>query len=135
MKLIMETWRKHLTEEVQDSKDVVKVVLVGENGTVLFLKRSNYMKEYAGEWDLPGGHVHEGEELLDGLRREVHEETGLTLKHAKKIKSVGNTHYYTAKAPSGSIKLSSEHTESKMRNVKSLESPSKYEKIAQESLK
>lgn len=30
----------------------------------------------AGFWDLPGGFVHEGELPLDGMRREIEEETG-----------------------------------------------------------
>jgi ADP-ribose pyrophosphatase YjhB (NUDIX family) len=32
-----------------------------------------------GRWDLPGGFLEEGEHPLDGLRREVHEETGLDI--------------------------------------------------------
>jgi ADP-ribose pyrophosphatase YjhB (NUDIX family) len=33
----------------------------------------------AGLWDIPGGFLHEGEDALAGLRREVWEETGLEL--------------------------------------------------------
>ena len=46
-----------------DSKQVAKVVLIDAEGKVLFLKRTNYVEKYAGEWDLPGGHLHVGEPL------------------------------------------------------------------------
>ncbi len=49
--------------------------LVKQEGRVLFVregKEQNY-----GKLNLPGGHLHEGEKLEDGTRREVHEETGL----------------------------------------------------------
>ena len=72
--------------EEKDSKRVAKIVLVNQNKEVLFLKRTNYHKKHAGEWDLPGGHVEVGEELLDGLFREVEEETGLTIKRARLFK-------------------------------------------------
>lgn len=31
------------------------------------------------KWDLPGGGVESGEDLLDGLNREIHEETGMKI--------------------------------------------------------
>ena len=48
------------------SKKVVKAILV-KNNKVLALKGPS-------NWELPGGHVHVGEEKKDGLRREVQEE-------------------------------------------------------------
>ena len=54
-----------------DIDTVAKVVLIDENNRVLLLKRSNYMKKFAGEWDLPGGHLRENESLLDVLAIEV----------------------------------------------------------------
>ena len=118
----------------KDSKIVAKVVLFDEQGKVLFLKRSNYMKKFAGSWDLPGGHIHEGEDLIDGLKREVKEETNLDLDQVKKVKKVGNKHFFKANLPGGKIKISSEHSSHKMRNIKKLKNPTKFEKIAQEAI-
>ena len=118
--------------ESKDSKIVAKIVLIVEDDKVLFLKRTNYVKKYAGKWDLPGGHIHVDEDVVEGLRREVKEETGLDIKEVKKVKDVGNKRYFQATLPKGEIKLSSEHSEFKMRSVKNIKNPNKYEKIAQE---
>jgi 8-oxo-dGTP diphosphatase len=48
---------------------------VGEDGRVLLTRRR--WEPYAGMWDLPGGFLGEAEHPLDGLRRELLEETGL----------------------------------------------------------
>jgi len=119
----------------KDSKIVTKVVLHDKDGKVLFLKRSKYIKKFGGEWDLPGGHTHEGESLTDGLKREVFEETGLKIKNIKKIKKVGNKHYYSAKLPKGKIKLSDEHTGFELRDAIKVKNPNKFEKIAKEFMK
>jgi ADP-ribose pyrophosphatase YjhB (NUDIX family) len=49
--------------------------LLERGGRVLLAKRRIDPRE--GFWDLPGGFLEEGEEPLDGLRREFREETGL----------------------------------------------------------
>jgi 8-oxo-dGTP diphosphatase len=48
---------------------------VDEAGRVLLTRRA--WEPYAGTWDLPGGFLGEDEHPLDGLRRELSEETGL----------------------------------------------------------
>jgi ADP-ribose pyrophosphatase YjhB (NUDIX family) len=48
---------------------------VDEAGRILLTRRA--WEPYAGMWDLPGGFLHEDEHPLDGLRRELLEETGL----------------------------------------------------------
>ena len=54
-----------------------EAVCLGADGRVLLGRRAN--DPGAGLWDLPGGFLHEEELPLDGLRREVREETGLEL--------------------------------------------------------
>jgi 8-oxo-dGTP diphosphatase len=47
------------------------------DGLVLLGRRRN--DPGMGKWDLPGGFLHEEEDAVEGLRREVREETGLEL--------------------------------------------------------
>ena len=123
--------------EKKDTDKIAKAVVI-KDGKALLLKRSNYMKKYAGEWDLPGGHVQEEESIEDGLRREVEEETGLKIKSPKKLSSDGRMHYYRAEADSSEVKLSEEHTEYKFVSAEDLEEmeiPSKYLKPLEQVLK
>ena len=48
---------------------------VDDAGRILLTRRA--WEPYAGMWDLPGGFLQEAEHPLDGLRRELAEETGL----------------------------------------------------------
>ena len=134
MKLLLETWRDYLSEkdsqEPQDSSKVVKIVLVDSENKVLFLKRTDYMDKFAGEWDLPGGHVHVGEKLFDGMQREVEEETGLKVFRATLFTKVGRLHFFKGKYEQGNIILSREHSEYEWRDPLERENLSKFEKIA-----
>jgi 8-oxo-dGTP pyrophosphatase MutT (NUDIX family) len=114
----------------KDSRNVAKAVLYDEQKRVLLLKRSDYHKKHAGEWDLPGGHTHVGEDLEEGLSREVEEETNLKIKKPIFCKKDDNLHFFYAKLPSNNIKLSSEHTEFKFFDKKDLNTEEKFQKIA-----
>jgi ADP-ribose pyrophosphatase YjhB (NUDIX family) len=52
-------------------------ICVDDAGRILLTRRR--WEPYAGMWDLPGGFLHEDEHPLDGLRRELVEETGLVV--------------------------------------------------------
>ena len=75
-------------ESYKDSHIVAKVLIFDRNDNVLLLKRSDGNKK----WDIPGGHIKEIEAdrgkdgLLDGLEREVGEETGLSIPFADKLR-------------------------------------------------
>ncbi|MGK5639791.1 NUDIX hydrolase [Streptomyces sp. URMC 126] len=60
------------------AKAVVGAVIADEGGKVLLLHRpaDDYL---GGLWELPSGGVDDGETLVEALRREVAEETGLTV--------------------------------------------------------
>ena len=55
----------------------VEAVCIDERGRVLLGRRASDPAK--GLWDLPGGFLHEDELPLDGLLREVREETGLEI--------------------------------------------------------
>ena len=123
-------------EANKDSKEIAKAVLYKKD-KVLLVKRSSYMKKHAGEWDLPGGHIIEGEDMEDGLLREVWEETGLLIKDPVKLHSNGNDTYYKAELPDSLVKLSDEHTEYELftlDEIEELKFPNKYAKAVEETL-
>lgn len=125
-----------MTEKQEiDSSTVAKLVLINDKGEVLFLKRSNYVDKFAGDWDLPGGHVHVGENLKDGLFREVEEETGLEVRRASLVTKIDNLYFFKAIYEQGDIILSNEHTEHRFRDPFVIENPSKFEKVAQIAVK
>jgi len=129
MKLLLENWREYISEE-KDIDKVAKAVIY-DGDEVLLLKRSNYMEKHSGAWDLPGGH-------LVGLIREVEEETGLKIADPVELFSRGNTTFYKAVMPEGSVEISNEHTEYKMvsiDNIDDQELSTKYRDAVKEALK
>lgn len=54
-------------------------------GDELLLSRISAINPDKGRWTLPGGGIDFGENLMDALAREIHEETGLTMRSAEII--------------------------------------------------
>ena len=61
--------------QYESSSPTASAVLVDDAGRVLLARRA--IDPERGKWDLPGGFLEVGEHPLDGLRRELREETGL----------------------------------------------------------
>ncbi len=53
----------------------VGAIIVNPAGQVLLVRRANQPRQ--GQWSIPGGLLELGESLLDGVKREILEETGL----------------------------------------------------------
>lgn len=58
---------------------VAGAVIIDERGNVFAQRRSATRKVFPHCWDVVGGHVEDGEGMLQALAREIHEETGWTL--------------------------------------------------------
>jgi 8-oxo-dGTP diphosphatase len=57
------------------SKPTAGALVEDGEGRVLLARRAH--EPFKGRWDIPGGFLEEGEHPLDGLRRELREETSL----------------------------------------------------------
>ena len=62
---------------------VAKVLIINERGEVLVIRRSQTDDRRPGQWDLPGGWVEAGEDVLAAAKREVQEEVDLMIKDPK----------------------------------------------------
>jgi 8-oxo-dGTP diphosphatase len=58
---------------------LASVLLVNQDGELLLQLREATARMDPGRWGLPGGHVEPGEDPAVAARRELHEETGLTV--------------------------------------------------------
>ena len=64
--------------------------VVVHGGKAVIVKRAHAPRK--GEWSLPGGHVELGETLVDAVRREVKEETGLDVAVGALIETFDRIH-------------------------------------------
>ncbi len=104
----------------------VKIFLKNHEGKYLLLRRSpEKYSEVDKYWDIPGGRINPGVSLIDNLKREVMEETGLEItgepkllaaqdilrpqKHIVRLTYIGQS--------VGEVKLSEEHNEYRWLSV------------------
>ncbi|PCI93496.1 hypothetical protein COB11_05225 [Candidatus Aerophobetes bacterium] len=116
----------------------LKALIRNKEGLFLILRAKNY-------WDIPGGRIHKEEPLLNALKREVFEETGiyqflkiepiqLSLSNIRITTSsydVGLIHYfYFCEVKDPSVTLSDEHISYEWSSMEQL-----IERLAQEAPK
>ena len=106
----------------------VKVIILDTEGRCLLIKRSRNSRANRGKWEFPGGKLESGENMEQGLLREVAEETGLSIR----LRAVAGAAEYElperhvaylimeADRVKGKIRLSEEHSEYAWVNIKDL---------------
>ncbi len=108
-----------ITEVVQ------KAIVFNKAGNILMLRRSKTDVRRPLQWDLPGGMLEKGEELLASIGREIKEETGVEASHLSPVYSKTEIRtwidgkdeitnnvvfiFYTARTSSSEVSLSYEH--------------------------
>ena len=119
----MDQWRTFIKEsENKDSKVVAKAIIYNDKNKILAL-----ISEDHNDLDIPGGHIHEDEDLVVGLKREIKEETALVVRNPKKLSYVydNKIHFYKIKTEFENIKLSKEHDNYKLITAKEIDQLSK----------
>lgn len=77
---------------MKQHKHIGVYALVIHNNSVLLIKKAR--GPYTGKLDLPGGSLEFSENPLDGLTRELKEETGLSIKNQKLVDFLAHTVIY-----------------------------------------
>jgi 8-oxo-dGTP diphosphatase len=65
-------YRKHLVV-------LAVAAFIINDSKILIVKKSPNERVDAGLWTVPGGKIHQSEPIIDGLKREVEEETGVKI--------------------------------------------------------
>jgi ADP-ribose pyrophosphatase YjhB (NUDIX family) len=79
-----------MRREFPDAPLVGVGAVIVDDGRVLLVRRGS--EPLKGHWTLPGGLLELGEPLLDGVVREVREETGLTVEPVELVELVDRIH-------------------------------------------
>ena len=69
---------------------LVRAVIFNDQAQALLIKRGPNQSFDTFLWELPGGKLNEGEDALEALKREVHEETGLEVRVPEQVKMEDN---------------------------------------------
>jgi ADP-ribose pyrophosphatase YjhB (NUDIX family) len=104
-----------ILEREEDDTDAIGTVAIfrRHNGDLQVLVTKRELPPSAGSWTLPGGHVKKGEKPVDGAKREIQEETGLTISKPTFVKTQkaaagrGRVEFIFTVTASGSSKVNS----------------------------
>jgi len=105
-------WKK-IVKESKDIDDLsARVVCVNAEGLILIIKRSKKSRTGAGKWDIPGGHVDEGDKSIEEAAiRELYEEVNIVCSEDRLI-YLGRhdwyddkVYYYATLAKNNDVKL------------------------------
>lgn len=123
-----------------------KAILKDKKGRILMMEKAG-----KGHWDLPGGKLDEGEDMKEGLTREIVEETDLSKVSLGTIIYAGRRSFEEEGKPErvmlfyacesdqkfDKIKLSDEHTQWRMMSADDIKDQKKYEinPVVREALK
>ncbi len=113
-----------------------KAILKDKKGRILMMEKSG-----KGHWDLPGGKLDEGEDMLKGIEREIQEETHLDKVNVGQIIYAGRRSFDEDGKPERvmifyacetdqkleKIKLSDEHSDWRMMSADDIKHEKKYE--------
>ena len=113
---MLENWNNFIVEAKSDNdvNMVSKVLIIDDKDRFLALLRPTDSKYMPNRWDFPGGHLKDGESHKQAAKREVKEETGLTVKGLEEIgEDDKRMHvvFYRSTNYSGDIKLDKEENQ------------------------
>lgn len=104
----------------------VKALIVRDS-KILLIKRSNNDSHKPGVWEFPGGRLERGENPQKGLKREVKEETGLSINVLNPLTVAQFTRddkqkitmiTFLCSSKKGDVKLGKEHTKAEWLGIR-----------------
>lgn len=122
MILVLVDQEKNIKNVVANNSEKIgisqKAILFDKSGKILVIRRSKTAPSGALYWDLPGGSLDFGENMEDGILREIKEETQLKVKSINIINAISGfdsnrefwvTICYAAEIAISEVRLSYEH--------------------------